>query len=95
MRLEGTEPSKNFKDISWIPEPDRLINFLTGLFDRKRKLQGHQRADDSYVNNPYADMNLDEQSMARSGASYEQLLFLRALQEQNKRGYSPYIHKRK
>lgn len=95
MRLENQKPSKNLKDITWIPEPDLVLNYLTGLLDRSRTLAGYQRADDSYINNPYADLNNDEQAMAKSGASYNQLLFLRALQEQNKRGYSPYIHKRK
>jgi hypothetical protein len=92
VRLKGTEPSTNFKDNTWLPEPARLINFLTGLIDDRQVLQGYQRANDSYVNNPYADLNNDEISMVKSGASYKDIMFLRAMRNQNKEGFSPYFN---
>lgn len=85
MRLKGVKPSKNFKDDSWANlGDDYLVNYLDGsYFTEPQPIPLPHN--DSYINNPYADMTPDEISMVKSGASHQDVMFLRALRNSKMR----------
>jgi hypothetical protein len=81
--------SENFKDYSWVPfYGPKVRRYPDGKWKRK-----HPSAPEtSYISNPNGDLTADEISMAKSGASYKDLMFLRAMQLQNEDGFSPYFN---
>ena len=75
-------------DLTALPPPKRQRRYPDGRKIRERRgAMGH-----SYVENPYGDLTPDEISMAKSGASYEDIMFLRAMQMQDMDGFSPYFN---
>jgi hypothetical protein len=91
MRLENQKESTRFRDNTWVPAFLRVL--LTPYLDtRDRHSYGESG---SVLDGQPTNWNLDEESMARSGASYEDLMFRRAMQWQNEEGFSPYFNPNK
>lgn len=87
MRLENQKKSKNFVDLSWLP---LLTDFMYPAAERHGEIPtGYHR---SYINDPTGDLTQDEIKMARSGASWKDLMFMRAMRMQNAKGFSPYFN---
>lgn len=88
MRLENQKKSKNFLDLSWVLP--YLSDFMYPAAEMHGEIPaGYHR---SYINDPTGDMTEDEIHMARSGASYKDLMFRRAMRKQNREGFSPYFN---
>ena len=87
MRLDDEPASPRLIDITMYPPPKRKRRYTDGK--KRREPRGGV---DSYLTNPYGDLNPFEIEMAKSGASFEDLMFMRALQTQDERGFSPYFN---
>jgi hypothetical protein len=73
VRLKDTNPSKNFVDNSWI---QRYIDHIGRLVE--------PHSADTFFNNPSGWLHPDEVKMIRSGASFNDILFMRAQKAQQR-----------
>lgn len=80
--------SNNLIDLTALKPPRLRRRYTDGKLRRERRGVMGQ----SYVENPYGDLDPDEISMVKSGASYKDIMFRRAMMLQDMDGFSPYFN---
>lgn len=77
MRLPKN-PSKKITDLTWVPVLQDLMYPAREVHD-----DIPTASPDSYITNPDGDYTPDELKMIRSGAKYQDIMFMRALKYRN------------
>lgn len=81
MDLRDEKPSRNSRDIQWVPT---ITDHWTGG-RRGRDYEGvsslYPQQDSSLTGQPYGNLTPDEIEMMKSGASIRELLFMRLMND--------------